>query len=80
MTMLFLIFNRLFFSIGTVTITISYGHQEIIIFRNIKMNDKPLSCTIKPVVSLAADFGKLSQSGCKIVDISFPSIVNPEVC
>ncbi|XP_005107351.2 nicolin-1 isoform X2 [Aplysia californica] len=42
------------------------------------MNDKPLSCTIKPAVCVTADT-KGFHSGCKIVDISFPSIVNPEI-
>lgn len=43
------------------------------------MNDKPLSCTIKPAVGLTAESGKTGQFGCKIIDISFPSIVNPEL-
>jgi len=42
------------------------------------MNDKPLSCTVKPPVYISAVSGKNINSGCKTIDISFPSIVNPE--
>lgn len=46
------------------------------------MNEtKPLGCTIKPPVSIITETGKgfPSQTGVKIIDITFPSIVNPEV-
>ncbi|CAL1539907.1 unnamed protein product [Lymnaea stagnalis] len=47
------------------------------------MNDKPISCTIKGAVNLNVDvrpgIAQNFNSGCKIIDISFPSIINPEI-
>ncbi|GFO15511.1 nicolin-1-like [Plakobranchus ocellatus] len=43
------------------------------------MNDKPLSCNVKPAVSPTVDSRLGSQTGCKIIDITFPNVVNPEV-
>ena len=44
-----------------------------------RMNDKPLSCNVKPAIIPTVDGRIGSQTGCKIIDITFPNIVNPEV-
>ncbi|BFZ10818.1 hypothetical protein BsWGS_13857 [Bradybaena similaris] len=42
------------------------------------MNEKQLSCTIKPPITLTID-SKSTSSGCKIIDVIFPTIVNTEI-
>lgn len=44
------------------------------------MTDRPLQCNIKnPVALTIGDHKNEFHSGCRVVDITFPNIVNPEV-
>ncbi|XP_059179528.1 nicolin-1-like isoform X2 [Physella acuta] len=47
------------------------------------MNDRPINCNIKNPVCLTIPedkhFNQTFHSGCKIIDISFPSVINPEI-
>ncbi|GFR73332.1 nicolin-1 [Elysia marginata] len=43
------------------------------------MNDKPISCNVKPATIPTVDGRIGTQTGCKIIDITFPNVVNPEV-
>lgn len=47
------------------------------------MNERPINCNIKNPVCLIIPedkhFSQTFHSGCKIIDISFPSVINPEV-
>ena len=44
------------------------------------MSDKPLHSNIKnPVVLFVGDHKTDFHSGCKIVDVTFPNVIHPEV-
>lgn len=43
------------------------------------MNEKPLTYAVKNPVFVTVDPKSSFHSGCKVIDITFPSIVNPEV-
>ncbi|KAK3101124.1 hypothetical protein FSP39_001126 [Pinctada imbricata] len=44
------------------------------------MTDRPMNCNIKAPVVLTVEENKSTfHSGCRVIDISFPSIANPEV-
>ncbi|KAH9496340.1 Nicolin-1 [Bulinus truncatus] len=45
------------------------------------MNEKPLNCTIKHSVIISPStrqVGAVFHSGCKVIDVYFPSVINPE--
>ncbi|KAK3779731.1 hypothetical protein RRG08_013686 [Elysia crispata] len=43
------------------------------------MNNKPLICNVKTATIPTVDGRISTQTGCKIIDITFPNVVNPEV-